>query len=197
MSVDTGFRIGFVDGEMSNLQADFGQLLCACIVEYQPLTPKQVKAGRKPWSGLRTFTLKDYKGKRWDDRSLAIDWRDAMEEYGLIVSWNGIKFDVPFLETRLRRWGLGSPSIKRHKDLLYTARYKLRLASNSLESVSTYLDIHQKYGIGKTRMEPERWTMAMGGHEASYKYIVTHCQLDVKVLAAVWQEISHLVSEIK
>lgn len=197
MASDTGFRIGFMDGEMSNLQADFGQLLCACITDYVPRTMKEIKAGKKPWGPVRTFQLADYDRHRWNDRSLAIQWRDAMEEYGLIVSWNGLKFDVPFLETRLRRWGLQGPAIKRHKDLLYTARYKLRLASNSLDSVSTHLGIHDKYGIAKTKMEPERWTMALGGHKPSFNYIIHHCQLDVKVLAAVWQETSHLVTEIR
>lgn len=190
-------RIAFTDGEMSNLQADFGQLLCACVVECKALTPKQVKAGVKPWTNLRTFQLHDYRSKRWDDKGLAIDWRDALEEYDLIISWNGIKFDLPYLNTRLRRWGARELRSPKHKDLMYTARFKLRLASASLDSVSTFLGIHDKYGIAKTRMEPERWTMAMGGHEASFRYIVTHCQLDVKVLAAVWQETKHLVTDIK
>jgi DNA polymerase elongation subunit (family B) len=192
-----GMRIAFTDGEMSNLQADFGQLLCACIVEYRPLTDKQLKAGQRPWTNLRTMQLHDYAVKRWDDRSLAVEWREAIDEYDVIVTWNGIKFDIPFLNTRLRRWNETEAAPRRHKDLLYTARYKLRLASNSLDSVSTFLNVHEKYGIAKTKMEPERWTMALGGHEPSFRYILDHCQLDVKVLAAVWQETKHLVGEIK
>ena len=114
-----------------------------------------------------------------------------------VVTWNGLKFDVPFLETRLRRWGLGPLAIARHKDLLYTARYKLRLHANKLDDVAEHLGVRRKYGVAKTKLEPERWTMALGGHEPSYRYIVTHCQEDVKVLACVWQEIKHLVTEIK
>ena len=182
-------RIAFTDGEMSNLNADFGQLLCACIVEYQP--------GARPWKNLRIFGLDDYTGKRWVDRGLARNWRDALQDYDVVVTWNGLKFDVPFLNTRLQRWGLKEIILSKHKDLMYTARFKMRLHSASLESVSSHLRIHDKYGIAKTKMDPERWTMALGGHRPSYRYIIQHCILDVKVLAAVWEETKHLVTEIK
>lgn len=178
-------RVGFTDGEMSNLAADFGQLLCACICEYKPSPPF--------YTGLRTFTLHDYTDRRWDDRSLAREWRNAMEEFDIIVTWNGIKFDVPFLNTRLRRWGDKEVLIKHHKDLMYTARYKLRLSNAKLDTVAQFL----RCKVHKTPMQMERWTMAMGGHEPSYGYILRHCQNDVKVLAEVWEKSKHLVTEIK
>lgn len=185
-------RIAFTDGEMSNLQADFGQLLCACLVEYRAPT----KSRPSPWTAMRTFTLRDYRGKRYDDKSLAIQWRDAMKEYDIIVTWNGIRFDLPFLNTRLQQWGEKEfvPSI--HKDLMYTARYKLRLASSSLESVSNYLDIYDRYAVAKTKMEPRQWVRALGGDEKAYRYILHHCQQDVKVLAAIWQETKRLVTNL-
>ncbi len=178
-------RIAFTDGEMSNLSADYGQLLCAALCEYKATTPY--------YSNIQLFTLKDYRGKRWDDRSLALEWRNALEEYDIVVTWNGIKFDIPFLNTRLRRWGLREVRIARTKDLLYTARYKLKLSSNSLDSVSRFLGVQAR----KTRLDPERWTMAMEGHEPSYRYILDHCKRDVKVLAQVWEKTKHLVTEIK
>lgn len=191
-------RIAFTDGEMSNLDANFGQLLCACVVEYRPLTDAQLKAGQKPWTNLRTFTLADYKDKRWDDRGLAIEWRDALEQYDIIVTWNGVKFDVPFLNTRLRvRWNERELRAPKHKDLMYTARFKLRMNNATLDNIAASLGVYKKYGTEKTRMQPEQWTMAMGGHLPSYKYIIHHCQEDVKVLAGVWQELKHLVTEIK
>jgi len=183
-------RIVFTDGEMSNLSADFGQLLCACTVEYNPADRK------KPWANLQTFILRDYDNTRWDDKSLAMAWRNSLEDYDIAVTWNGIRFDVPFLETRCRRWSLKSPAIPRHKDLLYTARYKMRLHANKLDDVAEHLQIERKYHVKKTRMEPERWTMALGGHKPSYNYIITHCQNDVKVLACIWEEIKHLVTNI-
>lgn len=178
-------KIAFMDGEMSNLSADFGQLLCACICEYKP--------GKPFWTKMRTFQLGNYKDKRWDDKSLAREWRDALEEYDIVASWNGIKFDVPFLNTRLERHGLREVRIAHHKDLMYTARFRLRLSSNSLDNVARFTGVE----ASKNRMDPEQWTKAMGGHRPSYDYILGHCQRDVKVLAQVWEKTKHLITDIK
>lgn len=192
-------RIAFTDGEMSNLDANFGQLLCACIVEYKAPRPgSPLSATNPPWTNMRTFALTNYSDKRWDDRGLAKDWRNALEDYDIIVTWNGIKFDIPFLNTRLlARWHERELRSPRHKDLMYTARFKLRMNNATLDNVAQTLGIGSKYGVAKTPMRPAQWTMAMGGHRPSYNYILRHCQNDVKVLAGVWQEIKHLAGEIK
>lgn len=176
----------FFDFEMSNLSADFGQLLCGCFCHYDP--------GRKDGVGrVETFQLRDYKVKRWDDRSLALQLRDKLQEFDLVVSWNGIKFDIPFLNTRLERYGDREVKLSHHLDLMYTARFKLRLSNASLDNVSRYLNVDDT----KTKMDPSQWVKAMGGHTASYKYIIKHCILDVKVLAQVYHKTKHLVREIK
>ena len=188
-------RIVFTDGEMSNLDANFGQLLCAGLLEYTPVTGTH----KKPWNAatMRVLTLRDYNGKRWDDKSLALQWKKELEKYDIVVSWNGIRFDVPFLDTRLKYWNLRASSIKRHKDLMYTARFGLRLTDAKLDNVALFLDVHRKYGVRKTRMEPKRWTMAMGGHRPSYEYIINHNKLDLMVLAGVWEELREHIREIK
>jgi uncharacterized protein YprB with RNaseH-like and TPR domain len=187
-------KIGFFDGEMTGLNADgWSQMLCACICEYQPVTARNPK----PWCNMRTFLLTDYTHRRWEDRGLALAWRDALEEYDLVVGWNTVKFDVPYLNTRLQEYDCRPLRLKMHKDLMYTARFKLKLDSASLENVSTYLRVHEKYGIAKTKLEKKRWRMAIAGHRPSYEYICRHCEADVKVLAAVWQETKHLVTELK
>ena len=184
-------RIAFVDGEMNNLDADgWGQMLCWSRAEYQPKKDK-------PWANIKTFELRDYKNRRWDDRGLAVDVRDDLEQFDIVVSWNGIMFDIPFLNTRLRSYGCKEVRLNHHKDLMYTARYKLKLSSASLANVQDYLRIQQKYGTAKTIMDKNHWRKAMCGVRRSYDYIIRHNVEDVKVLAAVWQEIKHLVGEIK
>jgi len=178
-------RVVFIDGEMSNLSADYGQLLCWCHCEYDPIKDRPGK--------LTTFTLHDYRGKRWDDLSLAKEITTALQQYDLIVSWNGIKFDLPFLNTRLQYWKQREAKVKRHKDLLYTARYKLRLSNNKLDTVARYLGC----SVEKTSVDPARWTMALGGHYPSYQYIVDHCQRDVRVLGEVYSKLKDLMGEVK
>jgi len=144
-------RIGFFDGEMSNLNADYGQLLCGCICEYQVKKPY--------WFNMRTFQLDNYKGKRWSDESLALEFRDALKEYDLIVSWNGKRFDIPFINTRLEKWERDTFQPKRHLDLLYTSRFKLKLSNNKLDTVSKYV----KAPVHKSFLDPDTWLKAMGG----------------------------------
>lgn len=187
-------RIAFTDGEMTNLAADgFGQLLCAVVGEYS--APQ--KPGQRPWKNIQVFTLDDYRRRRWDDKGLAKRWRDCLEQYDIITTWNGLTFDFKFLETRLAEHGLRGARFALHKDLLYTARYKLRLSSNSLQNVSEFYRIEDRYKIAKTHLDKKRWRMAIGGHEPSYQYIVHHCVNDVKVLGALWHEMKGLITEIK
>ena len=184
-------RVVFTDGEMTNLDADgWGQLLCASVAEYGG-NPK------RPWHRMETFLLKDFKKRRWDDRGLALQWRNRLEAADVIVTWNGIKFDLPFLNTRLRSYGLRETRVKRHKDLMYTARFKLRLSSASLKNVQAFLRIEQRYGCGKTELDKNHWRKAMTGVSASYQYIVRHNIEDVKVLACAWEELKDIAGEIK
>lgn len=194
-------KIGFVDVETTSLDADgWGQLLCGVVAEYQAPT-----GNKKPWTNIQVFTLDDYKNKRWDDKNLALRIQQtlignktrAFPGYDVTASWNGIKFDENFVRTRLKEYGLSTPVWVRHKDLMYTARYKLKMASASLDNVATFLGIEKKYGIKKTRLDKKRWRMAIMGHEPSYNYVIQHCIADVKVLACLWEELKHLVTEIK
>ena len=133
----------------------------------------------------------------WEDRNLSKAIFKAVQKYDVVVSWNGIKFDETFLATRLREYGIHSTRWPRHKDLMYTARYKLRVSSASLDNIARLLSIHSKYGVKKTQLDRKRWRKAIRGDKASYNYVVRHCAEDVKVLPAIWEEIKDLVTEIK
>ena len=131
-------RLAIVDGEMSNLNMDFGQLLCWGIAEYRPVTAASIVRGKRPWMNVRVLTLEDYDKKRWDDRGLAQAAAREMSQYDVLVTWNGVRFDIPALNSRLGRWGIKEFIPKRHKDLIYSARYKLKLSSASQENVASH-----------------------------------------------------------
>ena len=185
-------KIAFADIEATGLTADgWDQMLCACIAEYSPEKPD------KPWGRVRTFELGDYKNKRWDDESLALDFSNALSEYGIVVGWNSVRYDEPFVRTRLLEYDHHVRGWKRHKDLMYTAKFKLKLCSASLDNVSGFLKVPEKYGVGKTKLDRVHWRKAICGHRPSMDYIITHCREDVKVLACCWQELEPLINEIK
>ena len=188
-------RIGFVDLETTALNADgWGQILCGGICEYQP---PDATGNRKPWTNLRVYTLENYKDERWNDKRLARKLLKEINKYDIVASWNGIRFDEPFLATRLREYGLKSSRWPRHKDLLYTSRYKLRLFNNKLDNVAEHFNVHDKYGCKKTHLHRKKWRKAIMGHYPSYRYVIRHCAEDVKVLACLWEELKDLIGEIK
>ena len=89
-------KIAFTDGEMSNLAADYGQLLCACICEYAPKKPF--------YTNLRTFSLHDYKGKRWDDKQLANHYAQMQKGMSEKFNWLTVEYGSCYpseLEKRL------------------------------------------------------------------------------------------------
>ncbi len=191
-------RIAFVDLETSGLDADgWNTVLCACIAEYQPPAWRDGTLVRPPWGRIRTFSREDFTEPLWEDRQLCTAIYQAIVEYDVTVTWNGLKFDEPFLATRLREYGVEAARWPRHKDLMYTARYKLRLSSTSLDNVARHLGIERKYGVAKTALDRQLWRRAIRGDARAYRYVLRHCREDVKVLPAVWEELKSLVSEIK
>lgn len=174
--------IGYWDLETSALNGSFGQILMSGVSYYN-------KKGRYVTD---IYTLSNYENARWDDRELALRIKEAIEQFDVIVTYNGKRFDEPFLRTRLADPGLNVPGpiLKRHVDLYWVARNRYRLHSNSLENFSRFLGVK----TSKTRLDPRVWRMAICGHKPSYDYIIQHCVADVKVLAECWDRVKDNVA---
>ena len=178
-------RICYWDIESSSLDAEYGQMLCAVIGEHMSESPEEPK--------IHTFTLGNFQHERWNDTSLAVAVRDALEEYDLVISYNGARFDLPFLNTRLIEAGERGTVLRRHKDLLYTMRGRFRLGSNRLARVTQFF-----FGeTQKTSIDPKTWRQAICGKRAAYDYIIDHCQRDVTELARVWHKVKDVSGVLK
>lgn len=169
-----------IDGEMSNLDANFGRIYCFCI---------------KPLGG-DIITLKEGDFKRrfpGDDKLLALAIMRTLEEYDLWIGWYTSRFDIPFLQTRLVI-NKCPPLPKRfHIDMWYQARFKLKLHSNRLDAVADSLNVKHK----KTKLLPDIWRRAQAGDKKALSYIVTHCQRDVETLEDVYNRLVKYVDTIK
>lgn len=152
------------DIETTNLDADIGEMLCACI---KPLG--------KP---VKTFIVDTRNG----DGSLAASLRNELAAYDYIVSWYGTRFDMPYLTTRLLAAEEDPLGYARHIDLYYTARFKLKLHSNRLAAVGEFM-----FGkTQKTRVIGPIWLRAIRGDKEAMDYIVKHCRKDVRELEQVF-----------
>lgn len=156
------------DLECSSLNANFGIILCGVI---------------KPADGDPIIFRADELNKRWktqrsDDSSVVKAVVDELMKYDILVAHNGAKFDIPYLRTRMAKWGLGMFPNKKLVDPVQIARNRFKLSSNSLDSMADFLDTSTK-----TRVSGDMWLRAsLDGDKEAMDYVVEHCVADVLML---------------
>ena len=165
------------DCETTDLKALMGRVLCASFVEI-----KEEKT--KPWT-LRGDSRK-YKGSaRIDDSLLCVAIRDTLEEYDMVVSWNGKMFDVPFLNARLAKAGERPFHPHFHLDAMwYAGGSSMRIGSKKLDVVQKFFSLSQ----AKTPISWADWQNAAAGNRKAMRQVIRHCEADVLVLReAYWK----------
>jgi hypothetical protein len=88
---------------------------------------------------------------------------------------------VPFLRTRLAKWGLDPLPSKKLVDPVELAGNKLRMSFNSLVAIANFLGFNSK-----TEVRGDLWLQAaLDGSTEALDYNVDHCVRDVLVLEKV------------
>jgi uncharacterized protein YprB with RNaseH-like and TPR domain len=157
------------DLEATNLNADIGEILCACI---KPLD-----------GGITTIVSRD------DDKRSSALIRDELKKYDYVVTWYGSRYDMPFLATRLLLNEHSPLGYVRHVDLYYTAKMQFKFHSNRLDAVGEGLFGESK----KTRLRGGLWNDARSPNRErrrkAMEYIIDHCQKDVEELESIFKEL--------
>lgn len=179
----SAWNVGFLDIETTALGADFGFVLGACI---KPGNEEKILT-------FRIDSYKNYKNKLYDDHQLVLDICKAIEQFDVIVHYNGDNFDLPFLDTRLAVHGEKKRVSLIHSiDLLPIVKKKMRLGSNRLDAVAAALGLQHE----KTRLEPQIWQRASHGSKPDMDYIIDHCEADVLVLEEAFKRLKTFVDTI-
>jgi uncharacterized protein YprB with RNaseH-like and TPR domain len=171
------------DLECSNLSANFGMLLAGGFKTFGEKTVKLYRIDRMP----------QYKKEPWNDIELARLIREELEEADILVSYNGRRFDIPFLNARLIKYDMKPIIGKKHIDLFFTSKFQLKLSNWSLDALAKHLGLP----IEKTQMQGDQWIKAMTGDKVSLDYIVDHCRKDVIVLEMAFMKTKGLIKFIK
>lgn len=181
-------KVTFFDIEATDLGANFGRLLCCSFVDLGSDKVRTFRRDAAPHRGR----------KLTDDRKLAVAIRDELESSDIIVSWNGILYDVPFINTRLTAYGerpvqVGEKYGSHHLDLMYYAGGQaMRLPGRRLETVSKFLKVDN----AKTPLVPEDWAEAAIGDAEAMEKVVEHCEADVLVLRDVFPHLAPFVKKV-
>ena len=160
-------RVGFLDIETSNLKANFGIVLCWCILDDKGelwvdwMDKKDVLSGN-------------------EDKRVVETCIDTILQFDRVCGHYSTYFDIPFLRTRALIHGLEFPGAGElfHTDVWRMARKSLCLHSNRQAVVAESL-----YGkTVKTRISHPDWRKAMMGDAESMAEVVDHCTKDVEDL---------------
>lgn len=168
-----GLRIGFLDIETTNLEANAGSMLSWAI-----------KYRKGPVVG-DVVTRHEQISCEFDARITA-SLLATLEDLDVVVTYYGTGFDVPFLRTRALALGLTPPGAGDlyHWDVYYLVRHKLKLHRNSLQAACAL------FGIGgKTHLDMEIWARARVGDPDALAYVYDHNKADVRILARLFDRV--------
>jgi uncharacterized protein YprB with RNaseH-like and TPR domain len=158
--------IVFWDIEAGGLKSPFDQLLSSAFKPY----------GDKPYAILR-------RARDVDDRELCIKIRNELESYDCFVTYYGLRYDKPFLNGRLYKYGERPLKRMKHIDCYSLACkiFKYTLHSKRLITICEHLGIK-----GKTRVVPADWEQvkyaAHGKSREALRRIAEHNLWDVIAL---------------
>lgn len=178
MSQHGGVTTLTFDIETSALEGDVGIILCA---SYKSSVDGKVQTIRTDKTNPRW-----YKGHRGNDKETVRQICEVLQSHDVLVAHNGTRFDLPFIRTRAMKWGLPRLPDQKIIDPLSIAWRKLRLKSNRLGNISDILGVKDR----KTPLDMSVWMEAVqNGSKPAMDLIVEHCEADVKVLAAVLEQV--------
>jgi len=135
------------------------------------------------WEGdKKVHTLKWDKG---DDKKMLEDLFPVLQEADEIVAHNGDRFDIPWVNTRLLKHGLGPAPIWKSLDTLALARKRFRFNSNRLDYIAKFL-----FKEGKMETSFGLWRdIVLDNCQKSMKKMVKYCAQDVRLLERIWGEL--------
>lgn len=131
-------------------------------------------------------SLADLHGKDLlDDGPLVKRCKEILEDADMWITYNGLRFDVPWLQTRLLLNKQQPLAPVAHKDLYPTMRFKFKFSRNSLHNVQEAMGLDNS----KTPVRLLQWLHLLAGRKTPWKEIQEHCKNDVLVLEEAYERV--------
>lgn len=158
-------RVGYLDIETSNLKANFGIVICWCILD------------KDTGDIYEDYLTKEDVTSGVEDGRVVSSCIDCMSHFDRLVGHYSTYFDIPFLRTRALIHKLKFPEYGElfHTDVWRMAKQKLCLHSNRQDCVAEAL----QGKTVKTRIDHPSWRKAVMGNAVAIKEVLDHCEKDV------------------
>lgn len=125
-------------------------------------------------------------GDPLDDAQACRDLAPILSEADIVVAHNGIKFDLPRINSRFLANKIRPPSPYKIVDTLRIARRKFAFSSNRLGDLGQALGLGGKVATGGFDL----WLGCLDGDDKSWAKMVRYCKRDVVLLEKVYKKIA-------
>lgn len=132
-------------------------------------------------SETHSDVLTPSEAKANDDKRITKSLYDLINKADIVVAYNGLKFDIPRMETLFLKHGLLPPAPYKVVDPMYTVKKRFSLSSNKLDSLAMFFGIDVKL-----HTTFDLWKGCMQGDKASLEYMREYNEKDVSILEEVY-----------
>lgn len=140
------------------------------------------------WSAKWLYTtdimgdvLTPEEAKAQDDSRIVKHLWELVNEADIVIAYNGLKFDVPRMNTRFLACGLQPPKPYIVIDPIKTMKSRFALSSNKLDSLAILFGIDVKL-----HTDFELWKNCMYGDTEALSYMLKYNKKDVDILEEVY-----------
>lgn len=124
-----------------------------------------------------------------DSKMLKVIW-DLLNEADVVITQNGIRFDVPKLNARFIQNGFPPTSSFRHIDTARIAKSKFGFTSNKLEYMTDKLCTKYKKSKHKKFSGFELWKECLGGNIEAWQEMEEYNKYDVLSLEELYHKLA-------
>lgn len=107
-----------------------------------------------------------------------------LDKADAVLSYNGLKFDLPTLNREFLVHGLPPPSPYRHIDLYQVAKRQFRFVSNKLDWIVRSLGLGEKV----KHQGHDLWTACMAGDKEAWRLMEEYNRGDVELLISLYEK---------
>lgn len=173
-------RVGYFDIESTDLDCEFGNVVCWCI-----------KARGVDHIDSACWTKKEATTWALRDKRMMKELLEAFKKYDVLYTHYGEdrRFDYPMIRSRALYWHMEKDLPRNGEQFIFDtwkiARNKLRMKSNRLDRLAKFFGIE----VEKTYLDPEVWSAVRIGKPDSIDYVYDHCKKDVLILEKVHERL--------
>lgn len=127
-----------------------------------------------------------------NDRRVIREATEFLDSADAWVTYYGKGFDVPFMNTRLLKWGLPPLAQKPHVDMYFQLRNKLLTGRHSQAHLLEFLETPTQ----KMSVSPNKWS-EMPYRPEHMPDMIKRCESDTAGLMGLYNRSKHLIRDIK